>query len=206
MLFGRYYYSDNADMRPIEWFPIDETEDAILYIAKYCIEMKLYSIDEPNGPRLPEWSESTIRKWLNSEFLSVAFTTEEQRSILPVEHENTQEDGIFGCIATVTDRIFLLSKNEVLQYLFDRSIRKTELTPYAASKREYPDDPWWWWTRTSGSVEYDGATIHFVGVACAIPDDEETFPFPNVQETWICDEVNAVRPAFWMRKGGPMQS
>ena len=200
MLFGRYYYSDKADMKPIEWLYVAETEEAILYIAKYCIDMKLYSIDEPGGPRLPAWSESTIREWLNSEFLSVAFTAEEQRFILPVEHENTREDGMFGCRATVTDYIFLLSKNEVLRYLSDRSIRQTELTPYAAKKKERSDDPWWWWTRTSGFVEYDGATIHYAGIACAMPDDEETFPFPYVAEIWISDEVEAIRPAFWMRK------
>ena len=198
MYFGRYFFSaDSIELMPIEWVALAETKDAILYLAKNCIDMKLYSTDEP-GRR--EWSESTIRKWLNSDFLSIAFTEAEQRFILPVEHVNDGGEGVFVRRATVTDFVFLLSTTEVVQYLSDRSIRKTELTPYAANKKEYPDDPWWWWTRTSGTVEYDGALVHFVGIAYAIPDDEKTFPFPCTHEVEICDEVNAIRPAFWMRK------
>ena len=49
-------------------------------------------------------------------------------------------------------------------------------------------------------MEYDGATSHYIGVACAMPDDEEMFPFPYVEIIEISDAVNAIRPAFWMRK------
>lgn len=63
------------------------------------------------------WETSSIRKWLNGEFLEQTFTEEEQEQILTVNVEN-KDNAIYGTSAgnDTEDKVFLLSADEVEQY------------------------------------------------------------------------------------------
>ena len=64
------------------------------------------------------WSECTLRKWLNNDFINSSFTPTEQTRILQSKLINDDnETGIPGGVSTI-DRVFLLSLKEA-ELLFD---------------------------------------------------------------------------------------
>ncbi len=194
MQFGRYAYStDGKTAAPIYWTRICETEDDALYLADDVLDLLPYDA----SPRIRAWPDCALRAWLNGAFLAAAFTPEEQALLLPVTLKTaasallTVQPGL-----TAEDRIFLLDEREIGLYLRSPELRRTRLTPYAAAKKEFPDDPVWWWSRTGGATEYDGGLSHYVNGALAVPDDWDGRPLDCMD----ADVPNGVRPAFRMRK------
>lgn len=131
---------------PIEWIVLDENEDNLLLISKYVIEEKPFNdTDKAVG-----WSGSTIRKWLNEDFIKMAFDDMQLEYIIETEIDNPgskdyfkefdKSIGIAGSKKT-KDKVFLLSYEEVLKYYEPEKIDKfcvyvhkdliTSATPYS---------------------------------------------------------------------------
>ena len=64
------------------------------------------------------WENSALRKWLNGVFVKECFAPEEGRNILNVRVETPASEEYYTNGGNRTmDRVFVLSKAEVLQYL-----------------------------------------------------------------------------------------
>ncbi len=130
----------------------------ILDVAKDNKSMLVMSVDEKHTFKKPfyefpqkiTYENSTIRKWLNNEFLNNSFTEEERSLII----ESTLEDDI-------QDKVFLLSVEEAKKYFKDDGERVL-------------DGYFWdegWWLRTSGKEDNCAAyvknsgSIHVDGVS-----------------------------------------
>ncbi len=117
------------------------------------------------------WENASLRKWLNREFLSEAFSAEERRNILSTRIETpANEDFFTNGGARTMDKVFLLSKPEIVQYLPEEKDR---------------DLGQWWWIRTPGSslltasIVYNDGSYYRGGV--------------NVNS-----KTGGVRPAMWV--------
>lgn len=117
------------------------------------------------------WENASLRKWLNKEFLSEAFSAEERRNILSTRIETpANEDFFTNGGARTMDKVFLLSKPEIVQYLPEEKDR---------------DLGQWWWIRTPGSslltasIVYNDGSFYRGGV--------------NVNA-----KTGGVRPAMWV--------
>ena len=64
---------------PLEWIVLDRTEEGTLLITKDIIDGKPFD-DGSDG--VTRWDTSTLRAWLNGEFLDEAFTSEENAALL----------------------------------------------------------------------------------------------------------------------------
>lgn len=122
IIYGSYEQDGDLDQaEPIEWIVIDKDDDKLLVLSKYVIEKKAFN----DTDTAVYWSQSTIRKWLNEDFIEVAFSDSEQEKIVTSILENPGSSGYFsefeknGGTATgnnTEDRVFLLSYAEAIEY------------------------------------------------------------------------------------------
>ena len=126
--FGTYPYERNGEKAPIEWIIIDISQGVCSIISRYCLDVKPYH----KGKSQAQWDDSTIRKWLNQDFLNDAFSVEEQELIIPAENSYSS--------ARAMDKVYLLSKEQAESWLTYIKQRKTYLTPYAAQNGESSKD------------------------------------------------------------------
>ena len=189
--FGTYEQdnNDNNGTEKIRWIVIAVDGDKLFLLSKKGLDRHRFN-DRSNGE---VWSGSELRNWLNSSFLSDAFTYKEAEAIqtTSVVDDKTQTNPKWNnsnrFSGTTKDKIFLLSYQEMLD-LVSKQDRLCEPTIYLRHKKEvfveqHGGHPCcWYWLRTSayrnnaGVVDVDG--------------DFET--------CYISHEYGVVRPALWV--------
>ena len=65
---------------PLEWIVLEKSNGKALILSKYSIESVKYN-NENTGIT---WEECTLRKWLNSDFMNIAFTDAEKQKIISI--------------------------------------------------------------------------------------------------------------------------
>ena len=180
----------------IEWLVLDKQDGKVLLISKYCLDVKRYSDGgwAAWAPAEFEADKCTIRQWLNNEFISETFSNEEKILISDtyLQNKHSPSTNIYCILGeySSTDRLFLLSIDEVEQYFAYDGARETMATNYAKEKgiivSTEGNSPWW--LRTTGYncndavfVQYDGSVDHFGA---------------NVDGDGL-----GVRPAMWINVG-----
>ena len=141
--FGQYEQglSCAGEQSPIEWIVLDERDGMLLLVSQTGLETGPYN----SKKQRTTWEQSSIRSWLNCDFLAQAFTQEEQCAILEttvstpagcfISPATGEEIQIAECPDT-DDMVFLLSVNEVEQYFPDECQRMIENNSYLLNKPE----------------------------------------------------------------------
>lgn len=94
---------------PVEWRVLSVNGDDAFLLADKCLDGKPYHTEYERVT----WEECSLRKWLNADFYNEAFSSSEQAAILETAVVNgNNPDDVEGGNDT-TDRIYLLSVNEV---------------------------------------------------------------------------------------------
>ena len=157
---GNYYYGEDKSKKPIEWIVLEDDGVRQLLLSKYVIDNTPY---HSNG-KILSWKDCSLRKWLNTIFIEKAFTEAEQNTLLETERAKTQN--IFydteddpGC----SDKVFLLSVEEVKHYLGSKERIGCHPTPYAEEKGVFTQHFCLWWIRTPGDSFGMQAYIHAGG-------------------------------------------
>ena len=145
--FG-HYEQDNKTSNGkelIEWRVLDVDENKVLLLSEYGLDSRPYNKKRADVT----WETCTLRKWLNNNFLSVAFSSEEQSAILTTEVDNSQSQGWEGLIEwnetgytvstkggnNTNDKVFLLSLAEVQKYFTEWYRNSIEnLYPYKSDE------------------------------------------------------------------------
>ena len=118
------------------------------------------------------WAECTLRDWLNNGFINDCFSSEEQVRIVPCENHNdaNYQFDTPGGVPT-TDKVFLLSINEVTRF-FNNNEARTNGS--------------WWWLRTPGARSNSAADVSDRG---CISTNGNFVNYGNI----------GVRPALWLK-------
>lgn len=105
-----------------DWYVLDKQDDRTLIITEKVIDKRTYHNQEVEVT----WEKSDLRKYLNREFYN-SFSTSDRMRIIEVINENNDNQwyGTNGGNPT-TDRIFLLSIEEVVKYFGDSGQLKTK--------------------------------------------------------------------------------
>ncbi|MDY5817775.1 MAG: DUF6273 domain-containing protein [Treponema sp.] len=184
IILGEYEqdYDISNGMDDLEWLVLDVKEGRALVVSKYAIKVHEYNNNED-----VTWKNSAIRKWLNDDFFSEAFSDDEKKMIPTVivsADKNPNYDTNPG--KATRDKIFLLSISEANHYFSSDAARQCRLTKYAASGGFYGDynRNCFWWLRTPGyndcaAAVRDEGDIKYVGQ----PVDYDGY---------------GVRPAMWI--------
>lgn len=137
------YEQDNrgGQEEAIEWIVLETSGNNALLLSRYGLEAKQPFLDRYAACT---WETSTLRQWLNSDFLDDAFTSSEEDCILETWVDNGKNQGnpnwsTVGGDSTL-DRIFLLSYAEAVTYFKTNEARRCAPTDYALSQGAWTYD------------------------------------------------------------------
>ena len=181
--FGQYPQGANGEVQPLEWRVLAVENGRALLITDRLIDAIPYNKEYTNVT----WETCTLRKWMNNDFISKAFNSNQLAQIVTVTNQNPKNPqyGTKGGNAT-QDRIFALSIDEAKKYFSSDSDRKAYTTDYVHKKGyDQKDRSEYWWLRSPGNCSFFAAYVFIFGYIHQIGS--------NVNYGEV-----AVRPAFWL--------
>lgn len=153
---GIQYYK----YEPITWISIGNNKyvsEKILDSQAFGGQEDSYEDDEYQVHYVyNQYETSSIRKWLNEDFLDLCFTKDGQKKVVETENQNGEKKyGNKTIYKNTIDKAFLLSKEEVETNVF-ANYRNAETTDYytaTSSKLRYKDEKTGkyygdWWLRS----------------------------------------------------------
>ena len=173
--FGSYPFYEDGREKAIDWIILDiDKNNNALVISDYALDNVEYNEKFEDVT----WETSSIRKWLNNDFLNKAFTDEQQSKIIKsniANRDNAKYKTKGG--NNTYDKLFLLSIDEANRYFKNDETRTAYPTPYAKSKRSVNGNLWvskeivstdrggscWWWLRSPGYLQNTAAYVNFDG-------------------------------------------
>ncbi len=164
--FGSWHQESTAlDSSPVLWRVLEVRGDRALLLSDKALDARPYDLYRVDAA----WDTCTLRAWLNTEFLSEAFTADQQKAILVTPLDNGS-----ACPPT-EDKLFLLNYPEARRFLPSEDLI-AQYTLYAAQKDGYARIAFSW-TREPDRM------INMVGTECS--------------DLFLISD-NAVRPAMWV--------
>ena len=161
--FGNYPQNRKDKKEPIEWRVLAVEGGKALLISQYALDCKRYNEERKDT----SWEECTLRKWLNNDFVNVAFNSEEQNYILLSELTADKNPNYYTNQGFDTDdKIFILSVKEVDKYLKSDIDRGCVPTKFAVNNGAYQDKnngQCRWWLRSLGHYSDFATFIHTDG-------------------------------------------
>ena len=197
VLFGRYEQDNDFsnDSEPIEWVIVDQAGERVLLLSRRILDVQAYNAVDDAAAPATTWEGSTLRAWLNREFLDTAFTASEQSILLPV----TQVTANAGYDEITTERVTLLRQPDVFYNVsvdFDMAMREIwpcDVAPRAAAR----------------GLRLSGLSYWCAGIGAAPQYAEEGgadggFTFPPESESLSHEIVSnnelGVRPVIWLAR------
>ncbi len=188
IFFGRYDNSiDIFGGMPMVWRVIHTINNKALLLSWYCIGKKEFNTGNTNS----FWEDSSLRRWLNNEFIEQTFTPTEAESILSSPISTLYNEIIY-------DKVFLLSNEETKLYV-DKEI-ETCIDLENPSEEENYDR---WFTRTVTRTAKEGSYPEY--------KDEIRFQYYGIKNTvqyfggMLIDGIGStisstglIRPALWI--------
>ncbi len=182
--FGKF------ENNPMEWIVLDKDGDKILILLKCALESREYhSVKKA----LVTWDTCELRRYLNGDFISKCFDSQEQKMIVEselVNHDNSEYGTPGG--KNTKDKVFLLSQDEAERLFGSDEDRKYMATEYIRKNtflvvnRKLGTCEWW--LRTPGSKNKSTVTVDAKGHITKWGSDNTL-------------HLYAVRPAMWVRIG-----
>ena len=186
--FGQYQQMSVGEKTPIEWVVLKKENNRVMLISKYALDCRQYSTSYTSAT----WETCSLRKWLNTTFLEDAFSKEEQKMIQTmIIRANKNPNYSTDPGNDTTDKVFLLSIQEVDRYFSSSANRQCKPTAYAKKQGCHVDSimgTCWWWLRTPGRSFSEAAVVGNFGM---------------VDAAGFCVDrgLEAVRPAIWIDLG-----
>lgn len=180
-VFGKYEQNGRLTDGPedIEWQILDEKGTKLLLVSSYALENLPFN----ESGEACTWETSSIRAWLNSEFLETAFPPVWVEAVCTTELENKRYSRGADCGNDTEDKVFLLSEYEADHYFLLNSQRKAQASKMSGADCDN-DGYCWWMLRTMGNNSTNVMGVHAEGGL-------------NYNGRSI-DEPRAIRPAIWL--------
>lgn len=169
--FGTYEQNNvlSDGKEDVEWIVLKKNGNKILIISNKMLDLQPYH----HANTEVTWADCDLRAWLNSDFFNTAFSGSEKTIIAKTEIF-TAGVGKHLAECTTKDKVFILSKEEIIKFFPTKSSRRASATLYTKFKQaEDPDRSIAseWFSRTpsdysgaqkfvykDGSVDYGGAS------------------------------------------------
>lgn len=159
---SKYHKTENNYFKyePIKWRVLHYENSEAFLLADAILDSQPYHSENEEI----DWEKSSIRAWLNNEFINKAFSNEENKAINTVEliNKDNSKYGTQGGKNT-SDKLFLLSLSEVdeteesKEYGFwDKKTRKCK-------NDNFFEETYFWWLRSPGNSSHDAAGVYYYG-------------------------------------------
>jgi hypothetical protein len=191
-----------------EWRVLEVRDGKALLLSEYVLEWRAYNEEYTDVT----WETCTLRSYLNGEFYN-SFSDSDRMRIAETLNENKDNQwwGTEGG-ADTSDRIFLLSLDEVVRYFGDSgqlanrpsedswyiddeyneariAYAATDLTYTYSNGETYTIEAGtasWWWLRSPGSSSRDAAVVNRGGSLVV------------VDGYYVVYDYGGIRPALWL--------
>ena len=119
--FGNYPQTDPNQKEPIEWKILTVKDGNALLLSDKSLDCQPF-IDSSDD--YGTWYHSTLRKWLNEDFMKTAFSKQEQQKMI-TSTISTPPNPTYGTLGgqDTKDKLFLLSIDEVETYFPEKQNR-----------------------------------------------------------------------------------
>ena len=182
VFFGEYEQDKDISngKEDIAWLVLAKENNKIFVISEKALDCQPYNIEQYANVT---WETCTLRKWLNTDFINSAFSSDEKAKIstVTVSADKNPKYGTDPGNAT-QDQVFLLSITEANKYFDYDNIKTCRLTDYAAAKTS---TGWYWWLRSPGDYHNLAAYVNFDGSV-------------SNNGYIVSNSSVAVRPAMWI--------
>lgn len=159
---SKYHKTENNYFKyePIKWRVLHYENSEAFLLSDAILDSQPYHSENEEI----DWEKSSIRAWLNNEFINKAFSNEENKAINTVEliNKDNSKYGTQGGKNT-SDKLFLLSLSEVdeteesKEYGFwDKKTRKCK-------NDNFSEETYFWWLRSPGNSSHDAAGVYYYG-------------------------------------------
>lgn len=159
---SKYHKTENNYFKyePIKWRVLHYENSEAFLLADAILDSQPYHSENEEI----DWKKSSIRAWINNEFINKAFSNEENKAINTVEliNKDNSKYGTQGGKNT-SDKLFLLSLSEVdeteesKEYGFwDKKTRKCK-------NDNFSEETYFWWLRSPGNSSHDAAGVYYYG-------------------------------------------
>ncbi|MDR1796726.1 MAG: DUF6273 domain-containing protein [Clostridiales Family XIII bacterium] len=180
---GGHIFFGTWDGAPIEWRVLEVQDDRALLISEEILTLWQYMDAETLRSWIDAertgatWARSGLRTWLNGEFLDEAFTEEEVETILLTDVE-TPGNGVIAGSEPTQDKVFLLSREEAVQYFptdEDRAV---------------------WYTKAEEDVQkvVDAVVNGTIYTGAETPEEELRL---EIEERLNTNELGKRQPHYW---------
>jgi len=175
MTLGRYA------SEPVLWQIVEENGKTATLLCARGLEVKPYN----GSPECVTWESSTLREWLNGEFLNSAFTEEERARLVKTRicaERNEAYSTEFG--NDTEDTVWIPGIREAERWFGSDAERACRPTDHAREGGAYTNEAGtgWWWLRTVGCDPYEAANVGSDGSV-------------NADGYNVCIRAGMVRPA-----------
>jgi len=196
--FGHYEQDNNLSngKEEIQWQVLAVEDGRALVISTYALDSVPYH-DTYEGVT---WEDSTLRAWMNNEFVTGAFTAQERSRIPVVTVAADPNPGYSTNPGNATrDQVFLLSVQEVNAYLPSNAARKCPVTDYllAQDVYTYGGNYGWWWLRSPGANTGSAAGVNCDG-SVSMSGANNQVDGSSYEGFNVARQHAAVRPAMWI--------
>ena len=203
--FGKYEQDGNINngREKIEWQVLEKKGNKALLISKKILDVQPYNKEYQDIT----WEKCTLRKWLNNEFIKVAFNAKESKKIQNSKIKNNKEYDVKSGKDTkdTKDKVFLLSVDESKKHFKTKKKRKAEITDYAIKRiaevwgrteedirEQYfaehnKNHNYSYWLRSLCNCHNKAVVVYYEG---------ETYEDIG---TMVCEDTQGVRPAIWVK-------
>lgn len=188
VFFGAYEQDNNTSngKEDVAWLVLAKENNKIFVISEKGLDCQPYNVEQYANVT---WETCTLRKWLNTDFINSAFSSDEKTKIPTVTVSADKNHGYSANPGNATqDQVFLLSITEANKYFNSTGARQCEPTDYAVANGAWESDSGnfcWWWLRSPGDVPGSAARVSGGGI---------------VSDAGYVVDYNdgAVRPAMWI--------
>ena len=202
-LMGKYEQDNDLSngKEDLEWKILYKDKTKALLYTKYIIDNKRYNDEDVDTT----WENSTIRKWLNDEFINETFSKEEKNLITEVTNINAKND-VYNTDSgnDTNDKVFLLSIDECKKYFGKSSKNKdgynvnkklaTTGTNYAISKGLVVDN------KDKNALGNSSFWLRNAGILKNFATGVDSFGDVNSEGgNNVVNELNGLRVAIWVR-------
>ena len=187
VFLGTYEQDNNTSngKEDIAWLVLEVKDGKALVVSKYALDCKQYNTSNT----IVTWETCTLRKWLNTDFINSAFSSDEKAKIPTVTVSADKKHGHSANPGNATqDQVFLLSITEANKYFNSNGARQCEPTDYAVangSSESNSGNFCRWWLRSPGSTQDSAAYVFSGGGVIESGNDVDI-------------GTSAVRPAMWI--------
>jgi len=189
--FGRYEQDDIKDngQENIIWIVAEAQKDKLLLVSEKVLDTRKYN----NDRKKVTWEESTVRAWLNADFVSSAFNAKESKKLV----ETTIITPDYAKYNTpggndTKDKVFLLSIEEAEKYFVSDESRRAQSSESAKTGG----------LKWNDSILYRGNGVWFLRTpglkgdnVCYVNYDGKIY-----NTCFVDNEGFGIRPAIWVKR------